>query len=368
MKKQLKSGVKLLKKIERYGFEAYIVGGFVRDYYMNRKSLDIDICTNATPYDLINIFKDAKVSNQPYSSVIVIFENIRFEITTYRKELRYLNRKPIKIKYINDLTCDLKRRDFTINTLCIDSKERIIDLLNGIDDIKEKLIKMVESSDLKIKEDPLRILRAIRFATILDFKLDENLKKSIIKYRKLLNGLSYQCKKDELNFIFTSCNADYGLKLIRELELDKYLSLFNLEKLKIVDDILGIWAQVDDLNVYSFRRMEKGKITKIRKILNLFKIDMFVLYEYGLEVTLIAALIKGIDKDQIIKLDKLLPIKKRSDIKLDIPYVCCILDKKPGGWIKKVYDDIEYKIISGELINDNEELIDYIRKNIKTNL
>ncbi len=362
MKTCLKSSLKLLKKIKSHGFEAYIVGGFVRDYYMNLKGLDVDICTNATPNDLKRIFKNTFNLDQQYGFTKVVFENIKFEITTYRKELKYLKRKPIKIEYINSLVDDLKRRDFTINTLCIDSEGQIIDLLNGINDIDKKNIKMIGLVDLKLKEDPLRMLRAIRFATVLHFTLDDNLKKAIIKHRHLLKDLSYQRKKDELRLIFSSSNVNYGLKLIKELKLAKELNLFNLENLKITDNVLGIWAQVDVLNVYPFPKSEKEMIFKIREVLKLVKIDSFTLYKYGLEIVLIASSIKGVEKKQIIDLNNLLPIKKRSDIKLEVSFLCRFLKKPPGAWIKKIYEDVESKIIFNELINDKKALIDYLKK------
>jgi len=239
------TSIKLLKLIEDKGFKAYIVGGFVRDKYMNKKSSDVDICTNATPKDLKLIFKDVKLAKEQYGSVTVIYNKIRFEITTFRQEKKYLdNRHPTKIKYIDNLLDDLKRRDFTINSICIDSNENIIDLLNGIEDIKDKKIKMIGNPKIKLKEDSLRILRAIRFATILNFELDSNLKKYIKKYSHSLKKLSYNRKKDELDKIFTSQNVEYGIKLIIELGLDKSLELNNLSKIKITTSHLGMWAQL----------------------------------------------------------------------------------------------------------------------------
>ncbi|HHW69254.1 MAG TPA: hypothetical protein GX747_02825, partial [Tenericutes bacterium] len=181
------AAIKLIKIIEDHGFKAYIVGGYPRDLYLNRKSTDIDICTSATPMEVKDIFGDAVLPNVSYGSVTVIYKKIRFEITTFRKDIKYENnRQPIKIKYINNLIDDLKRRDFTINTLCIDINGNTIDLLDGKRDIDNKLIRVVGNTKQKITEDALRILRAIRFATILNFELDKDLKKYIKKYGYLL--------------------------------------------------------------------------------------------------------------------------------------------------------------------------------------
>ena len=174
----LNNALKLLKEIDDNGFVSYIVGGFVRDYLLGIESNDIDICTNATPKDIKEIFKDNCLPSEDYGSVTVVIKNINYEITTFRKDIGYNdNRHPSEIKYIDSLEEDLLRRDFTINTICMDKDGKIVDHLNGIEDLKKRIIRSVGNADKKFSEDALRILRAIRFATILDFKLDDTVKK-----------------------------------------------------------------------------------------------------------------------------------------------------------------------------------------------
>ena len=134
----LKRSLEILKQIEENGFQCYIVGGFVRDYCMKKDSYDVDICTNARPKDLVNIFENAILPVEKYGSVTLFYKNIRFEITTFRKEFKYENRKPIDIEYTDNFIEDITRRDFTINALCMNSKGEIIDLLNGKKDIDNK--------------------------------------------------------------------------------------------------------------------------------------------------------------------------------------------------------------------------------------
>ncbi len=201
----LEKALELLKIFEEHGYEAYLVGGFVRDFLLNRKSNDVDICTNATPMDIKEIFKDVKLPFEGYGSVHLTYKKVNFEITTYRMDLEYKNgRSPSKIMYTDSLFIDLKRRDFTINTLCMDSKQNIIDLLGSMVDLKHKVIKTVGNADLKLKEDSLRILRAIRFATELKFNISEDLKKSIDNNKQLLSNLSFFRKNPQIfgNFLF----------------------------------------------------------------------------------------------------------------------------------------------------------------------
>ena len=150
----LDKATEVLKKLESSGYSAYIVGGFVRDYLINKPSTDIDICTNATPKEIISIFDINILPENNYGSVVIIYKKVRFDITTYRKEIKYEdNRHPIKIKYINSIKQDLLRRDFTINTLCMNSNKEVLDILNIKKDLDNKLIKTVGSPRIKIKED-----------------------------------------------------------------------------------------------------------------------------------------------------------------------------------------------------------------------
>ena len=359
-----KSAINLLKKIEEKGFSAYIVGGYPRDLYLNRPSIDIDICTSATPKDLKEIFGDIMLPKVNYGSVTVISHKVRFEITTFRRDIKYVNnRTPLKIEYIDNLLDDLKRRDFTINTLCMDSKGTIIDLLGGKKDIDNKIIRMVGDPKKRLKEDALRILRAIRFAVTLNFRIDEDLKKYIKEYGYLLKNLSYYRKKDELDKIFSSANVSYGIDLIKELELDKCLELKNINLLKITDYPIGIWAQLDVLNKYSFTNNEYDTIKKINELKEADIFDKDILYNYGLYITSIVADIRGIDKKVITSSYNDLPIKCRMDIIIEPLEIANLINKKPGAYLKEIINDLEYKILHKELENNIDDLKKYIIKN-----
>ena len=242
----LEVALKLLEEITSRGFKAYIVGGFVRDYILGINSNDIDITTSATPKDIKEIFDDSCLPSEDYGSVTVIMKGIRFEITTFRKEIGYIdNRRPAEIKYIDDLYEDLLRRDFTINTICMDEKGNIVDLLNGQEDLKNGVIKTVGIAKDRFEEDVLRILRAVRFATILDFRLDNEVIEAIKDRRELLSSLSYNRKKEELDKIFGSSYANKGIELLLGLGLDKYLELDNLSKVKCTSSLIGVWTVLD---------------------------------------------------------------------------------------------------------------------------
>lgn len=354
------TAIELINKINNNGFVSYIVGGFPRDLYIKRASNDVDICTNATPKDLKQIFGNAMLPKVNYGSVTVIYKKIRFEITTFRKESKYLNnRVPAKVEYIDSLIDDLKRRDFTINTLCIDSNGTMIDMLDGVKDIEAHVIKMVGSPKIRLKEDALRILRAIRFATELNFEIDGELKKYIKKYGNLLTKLSYYRKKEELDKIFSSPNVSYGISLIKELGLDKPLELKNINNLVVCDYQIGIWAQLDVLNTYKFSNNEADMIKKINK-LSSGELDVDSLYKYGLFISTIVGSIKKIPKKDITCAYNALPIKSMTDIKIEALDIAKILNKTPGPYIKDIMLDLEYQILHSKLINEYDEISKYI--------
>lgn len=358
------STLKLLNKINSAGFKSYVVGGYVRDLYLGRHSMDVDICTNATPQELKNIFGDAMLSSVQYGSVTVMYHNIRFEITTFRQEIKYENnRLPVKIKYIDSLIDDLRRRDFIINTLCMDENGEIIDLLGAKEDLDNKIIRMVGNPKKRLKEDALRILRAIRFATILNFKLDEELKKYIKKYGYLLKKLSYYRKQSELEKIFTSVNANYGIELLKELDLIRHLELSNIDSLVITPNLIGIWAQLDVEDIYSFSSHDKKTIKEIKELLNLDLYDAKVLYKYGLYNCSIAGEIKNISKKIITKKFNDLVIHSQKDIEISGKDIAKVLNKKPGNYIKLIFNDLENVILDGKVENNYSDLKSYIIQN-----
>ena len=272
----------ILEMITNNGFKAYVVGGYVRDYLRKIKTNDIDICTNARVKDLMEIFKDYKVTPLEYGNILLETKDYLYEITTFRKDIDYINnRKPI-IEYVDTLEEDITRRDFTVNSICMDKDGKIIDLLNGKKDLNKKIIRTIGDPYFKIKQDSLRILRAIRFASCLNFKIEDNLKNAIKENKDLLKDLSYERKKEELTKIFTSDNKAYGIKLLKELDLLEVLELTNIDNVLRTKDLIGMWSTITINDNYPFTKKEKDLINNINKLLKEDLNDIFVLYKTGL--------------------------------------------------------------------------------------
>lgn len=209
--------IEILNKINELNYEAYIVGGYARDSFMNKKSTDIDICTNA-PINLIKTHFNVVEENK-FASLIILYDSFKYEITAFRKDSYEDTRYP-KVSLVNTLKEDILRRDFTINTLCIDKNENYVDLLDARKDILLKKIKCVKDSKISIIEDPLRIIRAIRFSADLDFKIDDDLLLEIKNNKELLNSLSNKVIEKELKKVK---NKKQFNNLINELDLNDYL-------------------------------------------------------------------------------------------------------------------------------------------------
>lgn len=357
------TGLELLKTFEKNGFSAYIVGGFVRDQILGRLSYDIDISTNATPKEILSIFKDSVLPKEEYGAITLFVDSHRFEITTFRREIKYINnRKPTKIEYIDSLQDDLLRRDFTINSLCIDSNGKLHDFLGVMEDLNSKVIKTIGDPNYKFNQDSLRILRAVRFASTLNFKLCDEIKEAIIKNKHLLKSLSYSRKRQELDRIFNNSNARYGVELILELGLDKELGLGNLENIKLNNDILGVWASLNVSEEYFQNNNEKEIINNIKKV-SKTGITNQSLYKYGLYINQLASFIIGFDYSSIAKMYADLPIKRKKDIDIDATEISNLLNKKPDYYLKDIYNDIIKRILNREIKNEKEVIAEYIVKN-----
>ena len=181
-----KEVLEILNRLENNNFKAYIVGGYVRDYILNRKTNDYDIATNARPDDIIKLFSDKKIIlNEKFGNVVL--NNI--EITAFRKD-EYNNSRFPKITYVDTINEDVKRRDFTINALYMNKDYEIIDTINAMEDLTNKIIKTVKDPNISFNEDPLRIIRAIRFAHMLNFEIEKETLIALQKYAYKLKEIS----------------------------------------------------------------------------------------------------------------------------------------------------------------------------------
>lgn len=192
MEYKLELFLKLNKLFKDNGYNLYLVGGTVRDYLLHVELTDMDAVTDATPEEMKKFLSDANYTFEKYGSVsIKLDKKVKFDITTMREETSYIDsRHPSKIQFVKDLSIDAKRRDFTINALYLDENLKVIDLVKGQIDLENRLLKMIGDSNIRLKEDPLRIIRAIRFAADYQLFLDKELELAIRNNVNELNNLN----------------------------------------------------------------------------------------------------------------------------------------------------------------------------------
>lgn len=191
----------ILRLLNKNGYEAYIVGGCVRDKILGRTPHDYDICTSAKPEEVINVFEYFKVieTGLKHGTVTVMINNEPFEITTYRIDGKYSdNRRPDSVDFTLNLEDDLSRRDFTINAMAYSKEKGLIDPFHGMYDIQNKVIRCVGTPEYRFQEDALRILRAMRFSIQLGFKIARSTFEAMIDNKNLISNVSYERINAEL--------------------------------------------------------------------------------------------------------------------------------------------------------------------------
>ena len=198
-------------------YEAFMVGGCIRDFLLSKEPKDYDIATSALPNITESLFEKTIPTGIKHGTITVLLDKEPFEVTTYRVEGEYKdNRRPDEISFVTNIKDDLSRRDFTINAFAYNSKEGLKDYFNGLEDLQNKIIRTVGDSNKRFNEDALRMMRAIRFASQLDFNIEKSTLDGIKKNKNLLKNISSERIRDELCKLLLSDNPRKGLNLLKD--------------------------------------------------------------------------------------------------------------------------------------------------------
>ena len=200
-----------MKELNQNGFEAFVVGGCVRDSIMGKIANDWDMTTSAEPSETLDVFKDFRTipTGIKHGTVTVLIDKQPLEITTYRIDGEYTdNRRPDSVKFTRDIENDLSRRDFTVNAMAYNENDGIVDLFGGVNDIENKMIRCVGDPDVRFNEDALRIMRAIRFSATLGFEIEEKTAESIRKNKHLLKNIAAERIRVELEKLLLGKDAE----------------------------------------------------------------------------------------------------------------------------------------------------------------
>lgn len=217
---------KIIARLEQHGYEAYIVGGCVRDSLMGKRPSDWDICTSARAEEMMALFEDKRVipTGIQHGTLTILAEDGAYEVTTFRIDGEYLDhRHPKSVAFTRELAEDLSRRDFTINAMAWHPERGLIDLFGGVEDLRDRLVRAVGDPVQRFNEDGLRMLRMVRFATVLDFDYDPATYDAVRKQGHLLQYISKERIQVELNKILLASHPARGLEDLYTLGMYPYI-------------------------------------------------------------------------------------------------------------------------------------------------
>lgn len=251
---------KVLNILNSNGYECYLVGGCVRDSLMGKTAHDFDLTTNALPHEIIKCFEGMRIieTGLKHGTVTVVSDGENVEITTYRIDGKYVdNRHPESVVFTRDIDEDLSRRDFTVNALAYSPFDGLVDLFDGVNDLEKKIIRCVGDPDTRFNEDGLRIMRALRFSSVLNFEIDIDTAKSIHKCKELLHNISRERIFSEFKKLICGENASNNLIEYFDVfcvifpGLESYKSQFikNAEQMSSISDDCDIRASALFYNI-----------------------------------------------------------------------------------------------------------------------
>ena len=389
----------VLEHIEKHGFEAYFVGGSVRDAILGKPVNDIDIATSATPNEIKSIFKRTVDIGIEHGTVLVLTDSGEYEITTFRTESTYQDyRRPDEVHFVRSLKEDLKRRDFTINALALSRTGDLIDYYNGINDLKNGIIRAVGCAYERFNEDALRMMRAVRFASQLDFEIEKATFDAICEMHSLLKHIAVERMAVEFEKMLLGKNFWRGMNAMIESDLYRYCpglkdSKHALRKFKNLSTpfltvesawvLLLYFLQTSREGDQPFTQpmlfLRKWKLSnkKINTILNLAEalikrlsgedISNSYIFDYGLESALLVEdLLEKLgypsEASQAQLIDKKLSIHTKSELDVTGRDLMQMMGEKGGPWVGQWLDHALSAVVSGRIPNEKESILDYLTK------
>lgn len=388
---EFQEALPILEKLKAAGYEAYFVGGSVRDAILGRPIHDVDIATSAYPEETKKVFSRTIDVGIEHGTVLVLSGEQEYEITTFRTEDIYVDfRRPSQVSFVRSLEEDLKRRDFTVNAFALDNQANIIDLFAGLKDLNDKVLRAVGIAQERFNEDALRIMRGFRFAASLDFDIEESTFQAMKETAPLLEKISVERIFIEFDKLLT---ADFWRKGLKKLiatgayhylpELQNTGDLLQDLLLRLDSDFRfktseQAWAMLLlALNVREPRLFLKQWKTSndfqksVSDLVSAYRSrekkspDLFLTYQYGLDNLLLVEELRHaqglpVEIERIKSLDDSLFIHDKHEIVVNGGTLIKELGLKPGPSLGSVLNEIERAIVSGALINEKEAIFAFL--------
>lgn len=387
-------GIQVIEQIEKHGFEAYFVGGCVRDYLLHQPITDIDLATSATPEELQNIFPKLIPVGIEHGTVLVRKNGTSFEITTFRSAEMCLNQTSFdEVMFSRSLQDDLKRRDFTMNAMAMDRYMQIIDHHNGQRDLQIGVIRAVGNADQRMAEDPLRIMRCIRFMSQFGFKVEPCTVAAMKDSAHLLEKVSVERILAECESFFSNDHMQQALHQLLELNAEKHLPIFKdeprllqdishtLQPLSSFSEVIAVMhIRAPNRPVSEWKRQWKcsNQVKRNAKILvqaytyviEEGTINDFILYQLDTLIDPFYRVYTTLHHDPYLTKEGLhaqyhsLPIRNRKDLAINGNDLMTLFpSKRPGKWIEELLQRIEYNVIMERLSNEKICLKEWIMCN-----
>ncbi|WP_286182955.1 CCA tRNA nucleotidyltransferase [Bacillus sp. ISL-55] len=383
--------VPVLKLIENAGYEAYFVGGSVRDHILGREISDVDIATSALPEELKRIFPKTTDVGIEHGTILAHYKGEHYEITTFRSEENYTDfRRPDKVSFIRSLNEDLQRRDFTMNAMAMDKEGNIIDPFAGKEAINKKEIVTVGNPDERFGEDALRMLRAVRFQSQLSFSIGKQTLESLTNYCHLLENIAVERKTVEFEKLLKGPGRSEAVQLLGNSGMIQFLpglkghcdevirfSRHLKEDFQLQESwvLLVFELGLKDKKIEDFLREWKLPVQRIKRIKQIHALllhrlenewDLEAVYKAGLENAISAEIVFASlqdivgSTDEIRELHERLPIKHRKELNVTGNDVMGWLDKQPGPWLREFLEEIERSVIYGIVPNEKEKIKEWL--------
>lgn len=388
----------LLEQLEHHGYQAYYVGGCVRDYLMERPIHDIDITTSATPDEVEVLFDKTIPVGKEHGTINVVYQGENYEITTFRAEAEYTDhRRPSEVYFVRELYEDVKRRDFTMNALAMDTDYQLHDYFNGRTDIHHKLIRTVGEAQERFDEDALRILRGLRFQAQLGFDIEQATYTAMKANCSSLEYLSVERVVVELRKLLSGDEASRGYRNMVGMKAFNYLPYFNhydMDKMQVVEPlafttflaILNVQQPLEiplaHLKISNDEKKEVAKLTAMIQALPSLTTKKQLrtyIYDYGakeakmcflLQESLIANDIAAaspliFNMQTIEEIAQQLPIRQRNELDVTGKDLMSHTGLKGGKWVKHALRELELAVVNEQVINQQKALLEWMDQHVK---
>lgn len=393
---EFQEALPVLEKIKAAGFEAYFVGGSVRDALLKRPIHDVDIATSSYPQETKAIFERTVDIGIEHGTVLVLKNGGEYEVTTFRTEDVYVDyRRPKSVSFVRSLEEDLKRRDFTVNAFALAEDAQVIDLFDGLADLENQVLRAVGKAEERFSEDALRIMRGLRFAASLDFAIEDQTFAAMKTYAPLLEKISVERSFIEFDKLLTAPHWQQGLAALIDAGVYDYLPDLR-NKSQQLASMLEDYA--DDFVIATSEQAWSAlclalKIRDCKPFLKKWKTPSHfqktvtdlvaiyrhrlqashnkqTIYRYGKELAELAENLRqgqglAVDFDLISQLDASLLIHDKKEIVVNGCLLMKDLGLKPGPTLGQLLNQIEAAIVEGDLANQQEAILDFVRDRSK---